>query len=126
MTVQPMRASARVSTPRRRETWCSAPPWWARSQNTWRCPPTASCRSRRASTSPPLKGAVVKGFEIRTLGEHAPGLAERDRAELLDLLASGRVAPHIDAVYPLGEVAGALRKVADRQSAGKVLVDPTR
>jgi NADPH2:quinone reductase len=73
-----------------------------------------------------LKGVVVKGFEIRTFGLNAPELAERDRAELLELLASGRVAPHIDAVYPLGDVAGALRKVADRQSAGKVLVDPTR
>jgi NADPH2:quinone reductase len=73
-----------------------------------------------------LKGAIVKGFEIRTFGMHAPELAERDRAELLDLLASGRVAPHIDAVYPLADVAGALRKVADRRSAGKVLVDPTR
>ena len=73
-----------------------------------------------------LKGAIVKGFEIRTFGVHAPELARRDRTELLDLLASGRVAPHIDAVYALGDVAGALRKVADRQSAGKVLVDPTR
>ena len=73
-----------------------------------------------------LKGAIVKGFEIRTFGLHAPELAERDRAELLDLLAAGRVAPHIDAVYPLADVAGALRKVADRRSAGKVLVDPTR
>jgi NADPH:quinone reductase len=73
-----------------------------------------------------LKGAILKGFEIRTFGVHAPELAERDRAELLDLLASGRVAPHIDAVYPLGDVAGALRKVADRQSVGKVLVDPSR
>jgi NADPH2:quinone reductase len=73
-----------------------------------------------------LKGAIVKGFEIRTFGMHAPELAERDRAELLDLLASGRVAPHIDAVYPLAEVASALRKVADRRSAGKVIVDPTR
>jgi NADPH:quinone reductase len=72
-----------------------------------------------------LKGAIVQGFEIRTFGLHAPDLAERDRAELLDLLASGRVTPHIDAVYPLGDVATALRKVADRQSAGKVLVDPT-
>ena len=73
-----------------------------------------------------LKGAIVKGFEIRTFGLHAPDLAERDRAELLELLASGRVAPHVDAVYPLGDVATALRRVADRQSTGKVLVDPTR
>jgi NADPH2:quinone reductase len=73
-----------------------------------------------------LKGAIIKGFEIRTFGQHAPGLAERDRVELLDLLASGRIAPHIDAVYPLGDVAGALRRVADRQSAGKVLIDPTQ
>jgi NADPH:quinone reductase len=73
-----------------------------------------------------LKGAILKGFEIRTFSRHAPELAERDRAELFELLASRRVAPHIDAVYPLGEVAGALRKVANRRSTGKVLVDPTR
>jgi NADPH:quinone reductase len=73
-----------------------------------------------------LKGAIVKGFEIRTFGLHAPELAERDRAELLDLLASGQVAPHVDAVYALGQVAGALRKVADRKSSGKVIVDPTQ
>ena len=40
-------------------------------------------------------GAIVKGFEIRTFGVHAPELAERDRAELLDLPASGRIAPAV-------------------------------
>jgi NADPH:quinone reductase len=88
----------------------------------------ARLRVRRHPTDPAqpraAQGVIVKGFEIRTFGLHE--LAERDRAELLDLFASGRVEPHIDAVYPLGDVAGALRKVADRQSAGKVLVDPTR
>ena len=57
----------------------------------------------------------------------APAVMATARFRLLsDLLASGRVAPHIDGVYPLGDVAGALRQVADRQSAGKVLVDPSR
>jgi hypothetical protein len=40
-------------------------------------------------------GAIIKGFEIRTFGVHAPELAERNRAEQLDLPASGRIAPAV-------------------------------
>jgi NADPH2:quinone reductase len=69
-----------------------------------------------------LKGVVVKGFEIRTFGLHAPAQAARDRTELADLLASGRVSPHVGARFPLDDVAGALRHVAERRAVGKVVV----
>ena len=73
-----------------------------------------------------LKGVIIKGFEIRTFSEFAPELARRDEAELSEHLAAGRLVPHISAVYPLAESAVALRQVADRHSAGKVLVDARR
>jgi NADPH2:quinone reductase len=70
-----------------------------------------------------LKGVIVKGFEMRGFMEHAPEAAARDRAELGELLASGRARPHVGAVFPLSDVAGALQSVADRKAMGKVIVD---
>ena len=69
-----------------------------------------------------LKGVAVVGFEMRTFGLHKPAEAARDRAELLDLLAAGRIAPHVGAEFPLADAAGALRHVADGKAVGKVLV----
>ena len=72
-----------------------------------------------------LKGVVVKGFEFRTFAEHAPDAAQRDRDELSELFATGRVRPHVSAVFPLERTAEALRAMADRRVLGKVVVDPT-
>lgn len=71
-----------------------------------------------------LKGVAVLGFEMRTFGLHKPAEAARDRAELLDLLAAGRIRPHVGAEFPLDDAAGALRHVADGKAVGKVLVVP--
>lgn len=69
-----------------------------------------------------LKGCVVKGFEIRTFSQFEPELASRDERELIELLATGRIAPHISAVHDLEDVAVALSAVAGRRSTGKVLL----
>lgn len=73
-----------------------------------------------------LKGVVIKGFEFRTFAEHEPAASRRDREELSELFASGRVRPHVSAVFPLDETAAALRAMADRRVLGKIVVDPTR
>ena len=70
-----------------------------------------------------LKGVTLKGFEIRTFGEHAPELAERDERELYDHFVAGRLRPHISARYPLDDVFSALKTVQDRQVIGKVVID---
>jgi NADPH:quinone reductase len=70
-----------------------------------------------------LKGVTVKGMEIRTFGQHQPELDRRDREELLDLFAAGRLRPHIGARFPLEDAAAALRHVADRRALGKVVID---
>ena len=60
------------------------------------------------------------GFQFQDV---APDEFARNEAELGELLATGRVAPHIGAVYPLAETARALRQVADGNAVGKVLID---
>jgi NADPH2:quinone reductase len=70
-----------------------------------------------------LKGITVKGVELRTFGEYEPERERRDREELLDLFATGRVAPHIGARFALADGAAALRFVADRHALGKVVID---
>ena len=71
-----------------------------------------------------LKGCVIKGFEIRTFAQVEPELAKRDEAELVELLASGKITPHISAVHDLDHAADALDEVAGRRSTGKVLLAP--
>jgi NADPH:quinone reductase-like Zn-dependent oxidoreductase len=68
-----------------------------------------------------LKGISVVGFQMRDfLGGPAVERAER---ELLDLLGSGRVQPHIGASFALDDVAAALQYVADGKAIGKVILD---
>jgi NADPH:quinone reductase-like Zn-dependent oxidoreductase len=71
-----------------------------------------------------LKGPIVRGFEIRSFGEHAPVEFARDRSELLELLASGKLRPLVSAVFPLDRVSGALAHLDSRQAIGKVVVEP--
>jgi NADPH:quinone reductase len=69
-----------------------------------------------------VKGIHLLGFQFQDV---PPGEFERNEAELRDLLASGRVAPHVCADYPLAEAAAALRHVADGRAIGKVLIEVT-
>jgi NADPH:quinone reductase len=69
-----------------------------------------------------LKGCKILGFQIRDLSAHVPESVARDEAELLDLLASGKVTPHIGASFTLDRAAAALRHVADGKAVGKVLL----
>jgi len=69
-----------------------------------------------------LKGCIVRGFEIRTFSRFEPELAARDEGQLMELLAAGRIVPHISAVHGLDHAAAALNEVAERRSTGKVLI----
>jgi NADPH:quinone reductase len=70
-----------------------------------------------------LKGVIVKGFEMRTFFEHMPDESRRDRRELLELLATKQITPHVSAAYPLDDVRAALRAVSERRTTGKVVVE---
>ncbi len=70
-----------------------------------------------------LKGITVQGMEIRTFMLDHPEEMVRDDAELMQLLADGRLRPYIGARFPLEQAATALRHVADRKAVGKVVID---
>ncbi|HUN31571.1 MAG TPA: NADPH:quinone oxidoreductase family protein [Trebonia sp.] len=69
-----------------------------------------------------LKGCKVVGFQMRDLAANAPEAVGRDEAELRELLASGRVTPHVGASFGLAEAATALRQVAEGKAIGKVVL----
>jgi NADPH2:quinone reductase len=69
-----------------------------------------------------LKGCQVRGFQMRDLSANEPEAVRRDEAELTELLASGKVTPHIGASFKLSEAAAALRHVADGKAIGKVVL----
>jgi NADPH:quinone reductase len=69
-----------------------------------------------------LKGCKVLGFQMRDLSANEPDAVRRDEAELRELLASGKVTPHIGASFKLSEAASALRHVADGKAIGKVVL----
>jgi NADPH2:quinone reductase len=73
----------------------------------------------------PLNLVLVKGIRIVGFQFHDVPAEEftRNERELLSLLTSGRVSPHVGAVYPLDRTVDALRHVADGHAIGKVLID---
>jgi NADPH2:quinone reductase len=72
-----------------------------------------------------LKGVIITGFAMEGIARNQPEDVARDRSELLDLLASGQVVPHVSAVYPLKQADRALADLAERRATGKVLIDPS-
>jgi NADPH2:quinone reductase len=70
-----------------------------------------------------LKGIHIVGFEFLAFATHFADEFRRNEDELMELLATHRVVPHIGAAFPLDETAAALRYVADGRAIGKVVVD---
>jgi NADPH2:quinone reductase len=70
-----------------------------------------------------LKGSRILGFQFRDFAERCPEEYERNEDELLALLRTGVVVPHIGATFPLDQVVGALELVAGRGAVGKVLLE---
>jgi NADPH2:quinone reductase len=70
-----------------------------------------------------LKGIHILGFEFGSFGAHALDELRRNEKELVELLASQRVRPHIGATFAFADAAAALRYVADSRAIGKVVLD---
>src|SRR5690606_41832864 len=69
-----------------------------------------------------VKGLRILGFQFRDID---PGEFARNEQELTGLLTSGRVSPHIGAVFPLEQARAALQEVAHGRAVGKILLDLT-
>ena len=70
-----------------------------------------------------LKGIEIVGFEFRGWAGAKPAEMARNDAELMALLAEGKVAPYVGARYGFEDVADSIRHVAEGEAIGKVLLD---
>ena len=71
---------------------------------------------------PLLKGADVRGVFWGAFTARDPAGNARNVSDLLGWLKDGTLKPHVDSVFPLEDTAKALRKIADRDVKGKVLL----
>lgn len=71
---------------------------------------------------PLLKGCDVLGVFWGSAVERDPEGHRRAVAELFDLYENGRIRPHIHGRFPLEKAADALKELAGRGAAGKVVV----
>ncbi len=76
------------------------------------------------SNLPLLKGASLVGVFLGGFMEKEPDAARADMRELVEMLAAGRIRPHISNRYPLERGVEALREVAERRVRGKALIVP--
>jgi NADPH2:quinone reductase len=67
---------------------------------------------------------VVGFWLVNCMGR--PGMVHEPMAEMLDLVAEGRLSPVVGATYPLGEARRAHEDLRSRRSTGKLVLDPTR
>ena len=73
---------------------------------------------------PLLKGCSVVGVFWGALAERQPKDNARNLAEIIQFLQTGKIKPHIQAVYPLEQAAQALTEMQARKVMGKLLIAP--
>lgn len=71
-----------------------------------------------------LKGVIVKGYDIASFAAREPDAFARNRRELHEDLAAGRLVPHIGGRYGLDQGAEAMAKVSERRAFGKIVIEP--
>jgi len=92
---------------------------------------SASSRSRTVSTPRATNGALagfdpptdiryIFGGELTVQGSN--GWMHEDIAQFLDLVAAGKLAPHIGATYPLDQAIDAHVALEERRHFGKIVV----
>src|SRR3954453_2342717 len=68
-----------------------------------------------------LKGAQIRGFEMRGLAAHAPSAISACDRTLARLVADG-MRPHRGATYPLADARAAFDHIAGRRALGKIVL----
>jgi NADPH2:quinone reductase len=71
-----------------------------------------------------LKGCDVRGVFWGQFTERYPEKHRANMAELVQWCADGKLSAHVHAVYPLEQIADALKELADRKAMGKILLRP--
>ena len=78
--------------------------------------------ARLPANLPLLKGAALVGVDLRQFREREPAVAAANLAAINAALADGRLAPRIDQVFALDDVAAAMRTAVDRDHVGRVAI----
>ena len=71
-----------------------------------------------------LKNCQIMGVDLRMFGEEEPVRSADNAAELLRMLADGRLRPPPPEVFPLERAHEALDRLSSRQAQGKMVVRP--
>ena len=71
-----------------------------------------------------LRAALLSPFVGQKLGAFVARQRGKDLADLAAMAESGAIVPAVDRVYPLAAAPAAIRRVADGQARGKVVVAP--
>jgi NADPH2:quinone reductase len=66
--------------------------------------------------------AVIGFWLVHCLGQ--PGMVKEPMAEMLELVAAGKVSPIVGSTYPLADAARAHEDLRARRSTGKLVLDP--
>ncbi|HEV2955704.1 MAG TPA: NADPH:quinone oxidoreductase family protein [Xanthobacteraceae bacterium] len=77
----------------------------------------------------PLNLVLLKGCDVRGVfwGQFTERYPEQHRANMADVLGwavDGKLSAHVHAVYPLEQIADALKALANREAMGKILLRP--
>lgn len=73
---------------------------------------------------PLIKGYSIMGVRAGEYGRKFPERGRENQAEILDLLATGRIRPHVYARFPLAKAVDAMRLLETRKVIGKVILEP--
>ncbi len=73
---------------------------------------------------PLLKGCSVVGVFWGAFADRQPKDNARNLAEIIQFIQTGKIKPHIQAVYPLEQAAQALKDMQARKVMGKLLIAP--
>jgi NADPH2:quinone reductase len=71
-----------------------------------------------------LKGCQIVGVFYGAMTMREPAKRDAVGAELIDLVAAGKLNPHVSGRYPLEAAGQALRSMMDRKAIGKIVVEP--
>ena len=70
-----------------------------------------------------LRAKALSPFVSQTLGTFLSSENAGDLVALKGLIEAGQVVPAVERIYPLGEVAGAIRHLLDGRAQGKLVVE---
>jgi len=71
-----------------------------------------------------LKSCDVRGVAWGAWTRREPQVQQALMPQILDWYAQGRISAHVHAVYPLAQIATALKAIADRKVMGKIVLRP--